>query len=137
MITNSVRMSHRAVLLFFCACLNASLCRAQATAVAATAPRTKPGYVLGPDDQFTVRGMHADEIVDKPYRIEANGAVTLPLLGQMPAGGLTIEQFQTDLTKRLKRYYFEPQISVSVTEFRSQPVSVLGAVGSPGVHQLQ
>ncbi len=51
--------------------------------------------------------------------------------------GLTIEQFQAELTRRLKHYYFEPQISVSVTEFRSQPVSVLGAVGHPGVHQLQ
>src|SRR5689334_480140 len=61
-------------------------------------------YVLGPDDQFTVRGMHADEMLDKPFRVEADGSVRLPLIGTMTAGGLTIEQFELQLTNRLKQY---------------------------------
>jgi polysaccharide export outer membrane protein len=95
------------------------------------------GYTLGPDDVITVRGMHAYEIVDKPIRVEANGNVTLPLIGPLRAGGLTIEQFQSDLNDRLKNFYVEPQVSVTVTEFRSQPISILGAVANPGTHQLQ
>src|SRR5262249_43176265 len=70
-------------------------------------------------------------------RVEANGNVTLPLIGPLRAGGLTIEQFQSDLNDRLKNFYVEPQVSVTVTEFRSQPISILGAVANPGTHQLQ
>ncbi|MGH9629519.1 MAG: polysaccharide biosynthesis/export family protein, partial [Bryobacteraceae bacterium] len=80
---------------------------------------------------------HADEVVEKPFRIEANGSITLPLVGSLRAGGLTIEQFQAHLTERLKEFYFDPQVSVAVSEFRSQPVSVLGAVASPGTHHLK
>jgi polysaccharide export outer membrane protein len=84
-----------------------------------------------------VRGMHADEVVDKPFRIEADGNISLPMVGSLRAGGLSIERFQADLTERLKQFYQEPQISVSITDFRSQPVSVVGAVANPGIHQLQ
>jgi polysaccharide export outer membrane protein len=94
-------------------------------------------YVLGTDDQVIIRAMHAEEISDKPFRIEANGYVSMPLVGRMRAASLTIEQFEADLTERLRKFYVDPQISVSISEFLSQPVSVVGAVVSPGVHQLQ
>jgi len=53
------------------------------------------------------------------------------------AAGLTVEQLEAELVSRLKAYIQKPEVAVSITEFRSQPVSVLGAVKSPGVHQLQ
>src|SRR5437588_8180707 len=37
----------------------------------------------------------------------------------------------------MKRYLQEPDVSISISEFRSQPISILGAVQNPGVHQLQ
>jgi polysaccharide export outer membrane protein len=66
-----------------------------------------------------------------------NGNITLPLVGRIQAGGLTVEQFETALDTRLEKYVIDPQVSVTVVEFRSQPVSVFGAVTKPGVIQLR
>jgi polysaccharide export outer membrane protein len=93
--------------------------------------------VLGPDDQITIRGVGIEEIADKPAQIGRDGLVTLPMVGSLTAGGLTVRQFEAALTAKLSEFIRNPQISVMVTEYRSQPVSVLGAVNKAGVHQLQ
>lgn len=109
--------------------------------VAAT--QTVSGYVLGPDDEVVIRGIVTPEISDKPEKpdtpvlIGTNGDITLPLIGRVKAGGLTVEQLETELSTRYKEFIRNPQISVTVTEFRSQPVSVFGAVTKPGVIQLR
>ena len=94
-------------------------------------------YVLGPDDQIVLQGLNAEEIVNRPMRIDPSGEIGLPMVGRLRAAGLTIQQFEQELNQRLSIYIREPRISVSVTEYRSQPVSVLGAVNSPGVLQVQ
>jgi polysaccharide export outer membrane protein len=98
-------------------------------------PRT--GYVLGPDDQVSVRVLDVEEIGDHAVRIERNGTVRLPLAGRLQAAGLTAEQLEAAIAARLRTYVKDPQVTVSVAEYRSQPVSVLGAVSNPGVVQLQ
>jgi polysaccharide export outer membrane protein len=95
------------------------------------------GYVLGPDDQIVIRALEGLDVGDKPILIGTNGNITLPLIGRVQAAGLTVEQLETELVSRLKPFVQEPQITVTVTEFRSQPVSVLGAVATPGVIQLR
>jgi len=107
------------------------------TPATTTTPQTAPGYMLGPDDLITLFGMHAEEIVNHPLRIDANGEMSLPMVGRMRAAGLTVQQFEEELNRRLAQFIRSPQIVVNVTEFRSQPVSVIGAVNNPGVHQLQ
>ncbi|MCE5306142.1 MAG: polysaccharide export protein [Acidobacteriales bacterium] len=98
---------------------------------------TAAHYVLGPGDQLLIRAMDVDEISDKPVRIESSGLINLAMIGRLKAAGLTVEQLEADIAGRLKKFVQEPQVSVAVTEFRSQPVSLLGAVAQPGVHQLQ
>jgi len=95
------------------------------------------GYVLGPEDQITIQAPDVEEISGKPVRIDLRGNISLPLIGRIEAGGLTAEQLEVQIKDRFKRYLRHPDISVSITEFRSQPVSVLGAVQNPGIHQLQ
>ncbi len=97
----------------------------------------KTTYLLGPDDQITIRADDCEEITDKPVRVGLDGYIRLPLVGRVRAGGLTIAQLETELIGRLKEFVREPQVAVAVTEFRSQPVSVIGSVKTPGVHQLQ
>jgi polysaccharide export outer membrane protein len=94
-------------------------------------------YTLGPNDQISFWGIDADEIVNKQFRIDPEGDVSLPMVGRLRAAGLTIRQFEEVLNKRLSAYIREPHIVVTVVEFRSQPVSVVGAVKSPGTHQLE
>ncbi len=99
--------------------------------------KVRGGYQLGADDQIVLRVANAPEISDKPVRIDTEGNINLPMVGRVKAGGMTAEQLESELAKRLKTYLEDPEVSVSVTEFHSQPVSVIGAVGSPGVQQLQ
>jgi polysaccharide export outer membrane protein len=96
-----------------------------------------PVYELGADDVITIWALGAEEIPATPVRIDPNGFVDLPLVGRLRAAGQSVEQLKAELARRLREYVQEPQVAVSVVEFRSQPVSVLGAVKNPGVHQLQ
>jgi polysaccharide export outer membrane protein len=114
----------------------AAACASAQQPSAATGPPPS-GYILGPDDQIFIRALEGLDLDDKPVLIGTNGNITLPLIGRVQAAGLTVEQLEAELTSRLKTYVLEPQISVTVTEFRSQPVSVFGAVNTPGVVQLR
>jgi len=97
----------------------------------------RAAYLLGPDDSIDIRIPEIEEIGDKPYRVSDSGYINLPLVGQVHAAGLTVEQLEAELATRLNAYFKKPSVSVSVAEFRSQPVSVIGAVTTPGVIQLQ
>jgi polysaccharide export outer membrane protein len=100
-------------------------------------------YTLGPDDQIVIRVLDLEEFgatttaADKPYRIDLRGFVNLPLVGRVKAGGQNIEAFEAELVGKLREFVKEPQVTVMVTEYRSQPISILGQVTQPGVHQLQ
>ncbi len=94
-------------------------------------------YVLGPDDEVTIWVLEADELSTDPIRIGRGGYMNLPMVGRFRAAGLTVEQLEAELTHRLEIYVREPNVAVSITEFRSQPVSVIGAVEEPGIHQLE
>ncbi len=94
-------------------------------------------YTLGPGDQLMFSGIAAEEIANRPFRVDPDGEVSLPMIGRLPAAGLTVPQFEEALNKRLSIYIREPQVVVTIAEFRSQPVSVVGAVRSPGTHQLE
>jgi polysaccharide biosynthesis/export protein len=101
------------------------------------APASSTSYVLGPEDLITVRVFAADDIPDKPAQVDNNGSVTLPMIGLVHAAGLTVEQFQANLVTAYKKYFKDPQVTVQVNEFHSQPVSVAGNVNTPGVVQLR
>ncbi len=101
----------------------------------ATADSTS--YLLGAEDLLTVRVFAADDIPDKPVQIDNDGTLTLPMIGPVHAAGLTVEQLQANLVTAYKKYFKDPQVSVQVNEFHSQPVSVAGNVTTPGVVQLR
>ena len=107
------------------------------TAPSAATAASSTSYVLGPEDLITVRVFAADDIPDKPAQIDNNGSVTLPMIGLVHAAGLTVEQFQANLVTAYKKYFKDPQVTVQVNEFHSQPVSVAGNVNTPGVVQLR
>jgi polysaccharide biosynthesis/export protein len=94
-------------------------------------------YPLGPGDQILIWALGAEEISDRPVRIDANGDLDLPLIGRVHAGGATVDALRQEITRRLKNHVKEPRVAVNVSEFRSQPISVMGAVNHPGVYQLQ
>jgi len=111
----------------------------------ATAPESVPGqpaqsdseYVLGPGDTISLRVLHLEEISDKPVRIGNSGNIKLPMIGQIKVSGMTAEELEAEIGTRLKDTLNEPQVSVNITDYRSQPVSIIGWVNKPGVVQLE
>src|SRR4051794_12615846 len=53
-------------------------------------------YVLGPDDQIAIQALEAEEISNKPVRIDADGFINLPLVGRLHAAGLTAGQLEAE-----------------------------------------
>jgi polysaccharide export outer membrane protein len=95
-------------------------------------------YVLGPDDQLKIWALgFEDEFKDKIIRVEPNGDIDLPIIGRLKAAGLTALQLETALVEKMKRTVRQPQVSVVIAEYGSQPVSVLGSVNQGGVLQLK
>jgi polysaccharide export outer membrane protein len=94
-------------------------------------------YALGAGDQIIVRAVGVEEFDGKTIPIDARGNIALPKVGRILAAGLSTEELEAEIERRLKTYVIEPDVTVYITELRSQPVSILGYVQAPGVHQLQ
>src|SRR6516165_7272397 len=93
-------------------------------------------YLLGPQDLLAIRVMDLEE-GNVSLRIDPAGNIDLPLVGPTHVAGLTISQFRALLVEKFRKYVLDPVVTVSVVEFHSQPVTVVGSVGSPGVHQIE
>jgi polysaccharide export outer membrane protein len=102
-----------------------------------TTTETAADYVLGPDDVITIKALDAEEISSGGIRVDPSGNISLPLLGRIAVGGLTVERLERELASRLKTYVRDPVVAVTITDYRSQPVTVIGAVAQSGVHQLE
>lgn len=98
---------------------------------------SNPTYALGVGDQFIVRALHVPELADKTFRVGPDGCVNFPMIGSVKAVDMQVSALETDVAQRLKKFYVMPDITIMVTDYRSQPVSIIGAVVSPGVHQLE
>jgi polysaccharide biosynthesis/export protein len=94
-------------------------------------------YLLGPQDQLAIRISDFDEAPIAPMRIDPAGNIDLPLIGPVHAAGLTVPELRTQLTSKYSKYIRGPVVGVSVVDFHSQPVTVIGEVKSPGVHQIE
>jgi polysaccharide biosynthesis/export protein len=94
-------------------------------------------YVLGPDDQLKIWAYGIEEITDKPFRVDPAGYLDLPTIGRVRAAGLTLSELHTELVERMKKLVLHPQVSIDITDYGSQPVTVMGAVNQAGVRQLQ
>lgn len=100
--------------------------------------RTPSGeYVLGPQDVLSIQSLYMEELQDRTVPIDLNGVIRLPMIGRVSAAGMTPTELERDLNERFLEYVKDPALSVTVKEYRSQPVSVLGAVRNPGVLQVQ
>ncbi|MDQ2945071.1 MAG: polysaccharide export protein [Acidobacteriota bacterium] len=97
----------------------------------------RTGFVIGLEDQIVVQALHVPEISDKAMRIGPDGYIQLPLIGRVHAAGMSVHALESEIKTRLRDYIQEPEVAVTVFELKSQPVSVLGAVKSPGVRQLE
>src|SRR5260370_23573925 len=92
---------------------------------------TVADYPIGPGDIVQISVPPIDELRERTVRVEADGSISLPMLGALQAGGLTEKQLRAELTERLKTYMYKPEGDVFVKEYRSRQVAVIGLVNNP------
>lgn len=93
-------------------------------------------YRIGPGDLIDVRVFEPPELSRK-VRVSATGQIVLPFIGEVKAAGLTEQELAEAIRTKLLKFLRNPQVSVSVEEYESQPVWVIGAVNNPGVYRLK
>lgn len=93
-------------------------------------------YVIGPDDVLDV-SVWGNTEVSRTVPVRPDGRISLPLLNDIQAAGLTPMQLREAVTKALTPYIPEPAVSVLVREVRSFKVSVMGQVKTPGRYELK
>jgi polysaccharide export outer membrane protein len=93
--------------------------------------------VLRPGDQIMLRAFEMPDISERPFRIDGDGFINLPELGKIKAGGITVENLEASLMELLKKYVRQPQVTVTVVQFSSEPVFFVGAFKAPGIYPLQ
>ena len=103
----------------------------------------KGKYVLGIGDRLSFLLYAGGELQLKSggaimLTISEEGTITLPLLGKIRADGLTVDQLTHEIATRLRADYFvNPQVILSVVDYRSKRVYILGEVKNPGSHGME
>ena len=93
-------------------------------------------YVIGHEDKLGISVFRNSDLDSSP-QVDAMGNISIPLLGDMKVSGLTTYQLRDKITEGLRKYVTNPQVTVIVSTYQSQKVTVMGEVSSPGILQLE
>jgi len=133
--------SFTARLLFAVACVFAVSAAEQQTGAPPSNPplaSAASDYVLGPGDRISIIVTDLpDDFADKTFRVDNSGYVTIPYAGRIHAAGMTTERVAHEIDAAISRIIKQPDVTVGIAEFHSQPVSVLGEVNTAGEYQVQ
>ncbi|HZF15740.1 MAG TPA: polysaccharide biosynthesis/export family protein [Steroidobacteraceae bacterium] len=115
-----------------------SIATAIAVLQAGTPAHAADDYRLGAGDLLHI-SVYGSPDLTGDVRVSESGAITCPLIGSVPVAKLSTDQVEAALAERYVQGGFlrQPQISVLVTEYRSQQVAVLGLVAKPGQYALR
>jgi polysaccharide export outer membrane protein len=105
------------------------------TSVGGSAPMPSD-YVIGPGDLLQV-SVWKNETLSRVTPVRPDGKISMPLLHDVQASGLTAMQLRDKIANALGEFLPNPEVSVSVNEVRSMRISVLGEVQRPGVIELR
>jgi polysaccharide biosynthesis/export protein len=108
---------------------------AVATEVSKPAATTDGNYVIGPQDVLDISVWKEPE-VSRVVPVRPDGKISLPLLNDVQAAGLTPAVLAAQITESLKKYVTNPQVTVIITTINSQRVYLLGEVTRPGAFPM-
>ena len=98
-------------------------------------PQASPSYLIGPDDTLYVNVWKEPDLT-ATLPVRADGMISLPLLNDVQASGLTPMQLAASITDKLKKFVSDPRVTVVVTQMNSQRVYVTGEVNHSGAMNL-
>jgi polysaccharide export outer membrane protein len=93
-------------------------------------------YLIGPEDVLEVAVWSSPDL-SRTVPVRPDGKISLPLLYDVQAGGLTPMQLRTALTESFEKYVAAPVVSVIVREVHSFKVTVIGEVKTPGRYEVR
>lgn len=101
-----------------------------------SAGATTGAYLIGAEDVIRIDVFQEAELSDE-FLVGDDGTIELPMLGKIPASGLSVEALDATITAALgARFLVDPQVTIQVREFNSQSVQILGEIKEPGVYAL-
>ncbi len=93
-------------------------------------------YLIGPGDLLSIQVLEAPELSTEA-RVNTQNTISFPLLGKVDIGGLTAQEAEERIKEQLtEKYMHDPHVVVSIKEFKSQRVAVIGSVKNPGTYEL-
>ena len=101
----------------------------------APARHSEDAYVIGANDVLSI-SVWKEPDVSRSVPVRSDGKISLPLVGELQASGQTPRQLEQEISKRLQNYISEPEVTVIVTDSKSQKVNILGMVSRPGAYLL-
>jgi len=108
-----------------------------AAAASATVKLSAPGteYLIGPDDVLAVNVWKEPEI-SRTLPVRPDGNISLPLVGDLKASGLTPAELQKIIRNQLVDYLSNPEVTVLVQEAKSHKFNIIGEVEKPGSYVM-
>jgi polysaccharide export outer membrane protein len=98
-------------------------------------PQVSPSYIIGADDTLSVSVWKEPDLT-ATLPVRADGMISLPLLNDVQAAGLTPMQLAASITDKLKKFVSDPRVTIIVTQMNSQRVYVTGEVMHSGAMNL-
>lgn len=92
-------------------------------------------YHIGPEDLLEIEAYNVEDL-KKTVRVNSQGEIALPLVGIIKAKGLTNQELEKVITEKLDKYVQETVVNVFIREYRSQRISVVGAIHNPQVYTV-
>jgi polysaccharide export outer membrane protein len=96
---------------------------------------TPPDYVIGPDDVLSIV-FWRDKDMSDDVAVRPDGKISLPLINEVQASGLTPEQLRVALTTAANKFVEDPAVTVVVKAINSRKVFITGQVAKPGPYSL-
>jgi polysaccharide export outer membrane protein len=101
----------------------------------ASQPTAKDQYTIGPEDVLQISVWHEPEI-SSLVPVRPDGKISVPLIGDLAAAGLTPAKLQSTLAEKLSAFISNPEVAVTVQQIKSKNFNVLGEVQRPGSFPL-
>ena len=106
-----------------------------AATASAKAPELPRDYVIGSDDVLEIK-FWKDDVLSREVVVRPDGKISLQLLNELQAAGLTPEQLRSAIVVEAKSIIEEPNVAVIVKQINSRKVFITGQVEKPGVYPL-
>src|SRR6267378_1781547 len=94
-----------------------------------------PNYIIGPEDELIVN-VWKEADLSRSVPVRPDGKISMPLLNDVQASGLTPMQLGIEITTRLKKFIADPQVTIIISKVNSQRIYLVGEVTHAGAYPL-